>query len=655
MRIRSAISRSNVRAARALSVCLVGALLLCATPARALPHESSLDVVGKQAEWQRLAPGLQENARQALSTAFGGVWIDNSDGGRIKLAIVDSSPTLLAQVHGVITDSGLTGAVDVVRVPRTERRLTRILNQLAARLSIANRGSSTPLTVGLRPDQNSVRVSTPNELELTSPQQQFLTEASQRYGAAVSFGVYGGEIRPEVCSYPFCTPPLRAGVKIGPASSFFGGSEEGLCTAAFLARGKEDKKLYQLTAGHCGSGTETWGSRPGSSKEAWKEIGAWAKSSITEAGDFGMYQVSNDSFWQSRPWVYWPGYFEEFPISSDADVVKGQQVCKSGAFYGTTSCGEVTEVSVVVEFNYSGLGVKKVKVSRAKYCSIPGDSGSPVHYYGVAYGIHTGGSGECNKYFSSIRAAEEALKVDVLHDSPHYLLRNTNSEGSPDVAFSLTSQQSGDLPVSGDWNGDGVDTIGFYRPSNGSFYLRNSNSSGLADISFPFGEAEDRPVAGDWNEDGVDTIGVYRPSNGSFYLSNSNKTGCCNYQFAYGNFEDLPVAGDWNNSGTDTIGVYRPSTSQFFLRDTNSAGAPDYSFGFGKSNDDLPVAGDWDENGYFSVGVYRQSTGEWFLDNDLPASEPVSYIFPFGTLGHTVPIVGDWNNSGTDTIGAVWK
>jgi hypothetical protein len=650
------ISRSNARAARALLVCLVGAFLLCATTARALPDDSSLGA-GEQTEWQRLAPGLQENARQELSSAFGGLWIDNSDGGRIKLAIVDSSPTLLAQVHGVIADSGLAGAVDIVQVPRTERQLTQILNQLAARLSVANRGSSTPLTVGLRPDQNSVRISTPNEVELTSPQQHLLTEAFLRYGAAISLGVYGGKIRLEACSYPFCTAPLRAGVKIGPSSSFFGGSEEGLCTAAFLARGKVDEKLYQLTAGHCGSGTEIWGSRPGSSKEAWKEIGAWSKSSITEAGDFGMYQVSNNSFWQARPWVYWPGYFEEFPISSDADVVKGQQVCKSGAFYGTTSCGEVTEVSVVVEFNYGPpLGVKKVKVSRAKYCSVPGDSGSPVHYYGVAYGIHTGGSGECNKYFSSIRAAEEALNVDVLHESPQYMLRNTNSEGLSDVSFGLTSQQAGDLPVSGDWNNDGTDTTGFYRPSNATFYLRNSNSTGSADIVFAYGNgAGDLPVVGDWNEDGTDTIGVYRSSNGTFYLRNSNTTGVGEINFAFGNSGDLPLAGDWNNSGTDTIGVYRPSTSQFFLRDTNSVGAADYSFGFGKPNDDLPVAGDWDENGYFSVGVYRQSTGEWFLDNDLPASEPVSYIFPFGTLGHTAPIVGDWNNSGTDTIGAVWK
>jgi hypothetical protein len=256
----------------------------------------------------------------------------------------------------------------------------------------------------------------------------------------------------------------------------------------------------------------------------------------------------------------------------------------------------------------------------------------------------------------NVGGAENPFLAQFASPSVKYELRDTNSGGPPDYAFSLTSQQTGDLPISGDWNGDGFDTIGFYRPSNGSFYLRNSNSSGPPDIVFPFGTAQDRPVAGDWNEDGIDTIGFYRPSNGSFYLSNSNKTGCCDYQFPYGNNEDLPIAGDWNNSGTDTIGLYRPSTGVFYLSNTNAQVPPSYSFAYGNpGNDDLPVAGDWDENGYFSIGVFRQSVGTWFQDNEVPGNQPISYVYSFGPIGHTIPIVGDWNNSGTDTPGAAWK
>jgi hypothetical protein len=286
------------------------------------------------------------------------------------------------------------------------------------------------------------------------------------------------------------------------------------------------------------------------------------------------------------------------------------------------------------------------------------------------YASSIGAPLDCNydTYFDAVAESGEYLKTawnvgepeNPFLLTPQYLLRDTNSSGPPNYALSLTPQQTGDLPISGDWNGDGVDTVGFYRPYNGwglgAFYLRNSKSLGPADLTFTFGITGDLPVAGDWNEDGIDTIGVYRPSNGVFYLRDSNSGGSPQYQFPYGNTGDLPIAGDWNNSGTDTIGLYRPSTGVFYLSDTNASVPPVYSFAYGNpNNDDLPVAGDWDENGYFSVGVYRQSTGEWFLDNEVPGNQPISYAFSFGAIGHTTPIVGDWNNSGTDTPGAVWK
>ena len=39
----------------------------------------------------------------------------------------------------------------------------------------------------------------------------------------------------------------------------------------------------------------------------------------------------------------------------------------------------------------------------------------------------------------------------------------------------------------GDWNCDGIDTPGLYRQSDGFVYLRNSNTQGVADIRFFFG------------------------------------------------------------------------------------------------------------------------------------------------------------------------
>lgn len=268
-----------------------------------------------------------------------------------------------------------------------------------------------------------------------------------------------------------------------------------------------------------------------------------------------------------------------------------------------------------------------------------------------------------DSYFDAVEESSEWLSThwntggpeNPFVETPMYSLRNSNTSGSADLAFPLTPQVGSDLPLAGDWNGDGVDTIGIYRPSNGSFYLRNSNSKGPADIVFSVsGNPTDRPVVGDWNGDGADTVGVFRPGSSTFYLRNMHASGRPQYQFVFGATDDLPVAGDWDNNGTDTIGLYRPSTGFFYLRNANSAGAADYAFAYGNSGtDDLPVAGDWDGNGAFSVGVYRRSLSQWFLDNDLPAANPISYTPLFGARGFSRPIAGDWDNSGTDTPGAV--
>jgi len=43
------------------------------------------------------------------------------------------------------------------------------------------------------------------------------------------------------------------------------------------------------------------------------------------------------------------------------------------------------------------------------------------------------------------------------------------------------------------------------RPSNGLFYLKNSNTSGFADIARNYGIRGDKLGIGDWNNDGIET------------------------------------------------------------------------------------------------------------------------------------------------------
>ncbi|NNC91843.1 MAG: fibronectin type III domain-containing protein, partial [Acidimicrobiia bacterium] len=144
----------------------------------------------------------------------------------------------------------------------------------------------------------------------------------------------------------------------------------------------------------------------------------------------------------------------------------------------------------------------------------------------------------------------------VLHDPASGRWTFRLGEG---IARTIYFGVPGDVALFCDWNGDGTDTVGLYRPYEGFVYLRNSNTLGFADLDFFYGIPTDLPVCGDWDGDGTDTIGVYRPATGRFFLRNSNTLGFADVDFALGDPDDRPLAGDWNGDGIDTVAVWRPS------------------------------------------------------------------------------------------------
>ena len=91
---------------------------------------------------------------------------------------------------------------------------------------------------------------------------------------------------------------------------------------------------------------------------------------------------------------------------------------------------------------------------------------------------------------------------------------------------------------------NGADTKVEFRSSNGLLNLKHKNETGFADIEINYGIGGDLPVTGDWDNDGIDTIGVYR--NGTFYLRNSNTIGFADIVFALGIPGDHPIAGNWD-------------------------------------------------------------------------------------------------------------
>lgn len=172
-------------------------------------------------------------------------------------------------------------------------------------------------------------------------------------------------------------------------------------------------------------------------------------------------------------------------------------------------------------------------------------------------------------------------------------LRNSNTQGVADRSYFFGNP--GDIPVAGDFNGDGCDTVSIYRPSEGKAYIINrlgSGASGVgsADLSYYFGNPGDKPFAGDFDGDGIDTIGLHRETTGLVYFRNSHTQGVADHQYLFGDPADLLVAGDWTGVGFSTPALFRPNQARFFFRHSNTEGIADDSFYLGNPGW-MPVSG----------------------------------------------------------------
>jgi hypothetical protein len=230
-----------------------------------------------------------------------------------------------------------------------------------------------------------------------------------------------------------------------------------------------------------------------------------------------------------------------------------------------------------------------------------------------------------------------------------WYLRNERNAGAPDAgqfAYGLPNWEG----VVGDWNGDGVVTVGVVNPLGvfATWYLRNENSPGGPDVTggmpFVFGFTNWLPLAGDWTGSGHTGIGMFDPSSNTFYLENDPGSGKVDFLFQYGAPGWIPVAGDWNHSGHAGIGMVDPKTMTWYLRNEVGAGAPDagqFVYGFPGWR---PVVGDWNGDGKSTVGLFAPETFTFYLRNENNAGAPDAGQFAYG-FSTWAPVAGAWSAS----------
>lgn len=147
---------------------------------------------------------------------------------------------------------------------------------------------------------------------------------------------------------------------------------------------------------------------------------------------------------------------------------------------------------------------------------------------------------------------------------------------------------------------------------------RGQARSDVVDHVFAFGESVDVPVAGDWDGDGIATIGVFRDGLWLLDVDGDGRFTEADANHRFGVAGDTPVVGDWNGDGIDDFAVFHDGDWRIDADGDRAEGAGDKTFRLG-GPDQTPIAGDWDGDGRDEPSVYQARGG---FDSDAAPSAP---------------------------------
>ena len=244
------------------------------------------------------------------------------------------------------------------------------------------------------------------------------------------------------------------------------------------------------------------------------------------------------------------------------------------------------------------------------------------------------------------------------------------------------------VPITGDFDGDGISEIGVFRKGKWYIDLNGNGEWDQDDLWAELGGEVDRPVVGDWDGDGKTDIGVFGPSwpndnraaaaepglpdpqnppNGAYKnvppkpaqaavgwrkmrktAQGKTRSDLVDHVFYFGTERDTPVAGDWNGDGVATIGIFQGGV---WILDDNGDGqwlVGESMFEFGERGD-KPLVGDFDGDGVDQIAVFRD--GVFYIDsNNNRRLDAGDQIIQHGGVGDR-PVVGDWDGDGRDEVG----
>jgi hypothetical protein len=123
-----------------------------------------------------------------------------------------------------------------------------------------------------------------------------------------------------------------------------------------------------------------------------------------------------------------------------------------------------------------------------------------------------------------------------------------NQQPQPEI---VTGEVPSDKAVVGDFNGDSLDEIGYFRDG----YWYGEDAGGVAaPTSIQWGIAGDIPVPGDYDGDRQTDYAIFRPSTGDWWINRSTDG---IFVIHFGTNGDIPVPADYDGDGKLDVAIYR--------------------------------------------------------------------------------------------------
>ena len=342
--------------------------LLAGTATALLATVAFVTPQAQAAPAQALTPqqtaSLSTQLQQQLGTTHtAGSYVDN---GKLVVTVTDSASAATVRAKGAVA-----------------KVVTRSSADLEAATNTLDRTAKIPGTAwAVDPATNQVLISA--DSTVTGAKLAKLQKAAKALGSAARVEQVPGTF----------TPRLSGGQAI------YGGGYR--CSLGFNVR--SGSTYYFLTAGHCGNVASSWYSNSSQTTKIGNTYDSWFP-----GNDFALVQYTTTGTPPGNVYLY-NGSYQDITTAGTPSV--GQTVYRSGSTTGVHS-GTVTALNSTV--NYAEGTV--TGLIRTTVCAEGGDSGGSLYAGTVAYGLTSGGSGNCSSggvtYFQPVVEALNYYGVSV--------------------------------------------------------------------------------------------------------------------------------------------------------------------------------------------------------------------------------------------------